>query len=1502
MVEKNKNNKKKRTLLQKTVNVFLYSGIFLLVLFMIFFAISQTSTFRNYLKNYVIETVNNSINGRLNIEKLDGTIFTTIILHNTTISLDNDTLLNAGKIELKTSPLELLFKRIYVRYAGISNTTIDLIENNDGRLNVSSLFKPVPDDSASSGFPFQIVVPDFQLNNVSFNLRDYKHLKSTAIYDSLNFKDFRVKNINVSLSAVVDLNKNNFFAEIDKLNFSPNLKYFSLDKLSGKLILNEDRISADNLIIKTPGSDISINGSLNNFNLLDTTGTSEFKDGELDAKVNGVVSLRELSNFVSVFKNSPAKVSFDTKVSGKIGNLSVSNVELSFLKSRIQTRGKLLNLDDPQNLEMKLSFLNSYLNEPDVNELLPSLDIPAYESLGPLKIDILNFEGRPLKFKTKIFLKTRTGNVFVSGKMDLQKKIIDYDLNYATENFDLYPFSGLTSGITSKGSLKGSGTSPGNMKANLTFSGSGSTLSGIKLDTLNLTASADKKNVLYNINVTSDTSRAKLAGIFDFTNENDPGYDFEGTISNLDYSKIFKDTTNHGTFNFYVNGTGKNFDPDKITIYLSLLVKNSIMNGVPINNSEATFNIISKEDDQKTINITSDLADLSLNGKFSLPKTIALLSDETDLLTKISNDKINDIFYPDSVIKTAAVITGNAKNLNKFIRFNDVDRDNNFNFKIKLKDFNLISIFLPNDNLYINGEINGRIYNNSDSVNVIINTDLGYIKFLGQNNIFFLSGLNMGINFSNSFGAENLNDIVAKIDINTKRVFTGSDIYDFLFNLSLSGSKADIKFSTRLEDYLKTGVRGNFDLSGNKVSVNLDSLGVTYNNFNVYNKGKISGSVSRNEIRFNNFIMAKGNSELEINGNLERYGGQNLLVKLTHLKAKELAANFLSVSNANSPGGDINLSGLINGSYSAPKINLQLDADSLVFRNKSLGYMTSTWNYNDKNLDLNVLFLDTLNNKNRPPLKIYGDIPIDLSLTGARERLIKTRQLDLKILAENFNLSILGDVLPIIKKIRGSLFADLNIKGTIAKPYPLGYLKVRDGAFVSELNNLEYNTGFNINMQGNSIGLDSLFVQNVKGTVNGGTITGSGQAVLENFAITSSQIYMDGELKVLSEASKGVSPTIYGDLVIATNGKLEFTFDPTGAYLKAPVTVKYADLTIPQSQRGYKNYSSNFIYRYVQDTTTVKKKEIDFESLIAMSQQRSSSMRVLPTTKSKFEYLIDVKIEDEAKLTFILDQEFNQILTTILKGNFKYQNFGGRAFATGELKLEDGSTLEFLTKTFQADGSLRFESELSNPYLDIVGTYKNYYTPPNDSTGSNEVEVAVKLKLKGPLKDLGKNFIQNENNIAVYYGTDNIQNDIVDKTKDASDAVMFIVTGQFLGQQGGISSGAQTSTVTGTASSLAGSLLGGFLNSYAGDYVRSVELRRVGSYTKFNLSGKVNNFRYTVGGTTDVFSDLSRANVKIEYPFFQKLFLRLERKEAITETNNTSEMINELGLKYKFEF
>ena len=110
------------------------------------------------------------------------------------------------------------------------------------------------------------------------------------------------------------------------------------------------------------------------------------------------------------------------------------------------------------------------------------------------------------------------------------------------------------------------------------------------------------------------------------------------------------------------------------------------------------------------------------------------------------------------------------------------------------------------------------------------------------------------------------------------------------------------------------------------------------------------------------------------------------------------------------------------------------------------------------------------------------------------------------------------------------------------------------------------------------------------------------------------------------------------------------------------------------------------------------------------------------------------------------------------------------------------------------------------------------------------------------------------------------------------------------------------------STSFASSVFGSILNQAFGDAVRGFQLRQVGGVTKFNLIGKVNtaigDFNYEVGGTSQVFQDLSRANVKIEYPvkFLPSLILRLERREPIYESSTYSEMINEIGAKYSFEF
>lgn len=347
--------------------------------------------------------------------------------------------------------------------------------------------------------------------------------------------------------------------------------------------------------------------------------------------------------------------------------------------------------------------------------------------------------------------------------------------------------------------------------------------------------------------------------------------------------------------------------------------------------------------------------------------------------------------------------------------------------------------------------------------------------------------------------------------------------------------------------------------------------------------------------------------------------------------------------------------------------------------------------------------------------------------------------------------------------------------------------------------------------------------------------------------------------------------------------------------LEMAIDVTEADLVFPLSKSAYTG-ASDFKYHWLSYDTVKSNIETQLDSLLREFENRELNL-VNGTQKRKFNYVIDVKLTTEARMVVQLSKELNQDLTAVLSGNIILSSVDGLQRTSGQFNLLEGSKLSFI-KSFEATGNIRFEN-LNNPLLDITATYKDYYYPITESGTAAEQEVAVKIKLKGPLSELNQNFVRDPDNIGVYVGTENIIKDQKDPTKTPSDAVFFIIAGKF-------TDGATTQerdAVASTATSLAGTVLGGVLNQYVGDYVRSIQLRQIGSETKFNLIGRVGNFRYEIGGTTEVFQDLSRANVKIDWPVSRRLLLRLERKESfVNRSLVNAELYNEFGIKYLLEF
>ena len=1463
-----------------------------MVLFLILLGISQTHTFREFLRGKVVEMANSTLNGEISIGELEGTILTSLTLRNTIVTMKSDTLVKAEKISVLTSPLQLLLKKIYVRDFEIENADINLSTDSSGVLNVIKLFPETERDTTSSEFPFKIQIADLELSNINIY---YKNLGAKIVSNAntgIDYNDIKIKNLNLELSAEMDISDNSYGLTLYHLSFLPNVPGFNLKNLRGEFVISEKNVLIRNFEIQTDRSDLNVSMVLNGYNVFDTV-TANLSDADLTFLANSrKFSFDDLKAFTPSLDLLDGNFAFDLNLSGSPHDMDINHIQLLLQNSNLEGKGNLKNVDKPASLFASVNLDNSYIEQKDIQKLLPSLETPLYPELGVIRFDTLRYSGTPSEFTTNITVKTNKGSISGLTYLNLEKALMEYESTFSTKNFDLKPFADIPSSINLSGNIKGKGNTPANFEGTLNLKAGGSTINGNVIDTLRLNASGKNKNILYDFYLVSRKTKAGSNGNIDFTNEEDPSYKINGDIRNLDIADFSGDSL-HSNLNFTFDGEGDSFDQNKMNLFVSMKLFDSKLADidVKIDSIRGIVDLRADNNHERVINFISDVADITMTGNFNATDALNLLSNEAKVLTTVYNDKLKKLF-PSSFQGEETDQKEESVTNSQTPALGNIDSPMNIDYAIELKDFDIISAFIG-EHLEIDAKMGGKILSDDNGIHLNFGTDVNYIKLWTNDKAFFVTDMNLNLDILNDFNVFSTSDVEVNLNASAGRIFTGKDINDFHLSFNMKNDKADINFGAKQDPFL-VRTHANVDISNNVLDVSIDSLKFVDDQFEILNNGVQSFTYAEDRIDVKKFDLKHNGTHIKANGFLSRIGDQKLNVNLSGLKGKDLSVDLLHLRTDNSIDANINMAIDVSGNMIEPVINMAMTVDSVKYGGRSFGVLKSKANYKNKNLDLDIAFLDSLLNPTSPALAITGYIPIDLSMESSDEN-VENKPMNVHLKSDGFNLGAFGDILPAVNRLRGNLTSDLTFTGSLSSLKTEGYLRVKNAAFFLEANNLEYNASAAIKIEGNRLKIDSLTIANVAGTLNGGKLTGSGAAILDNFLPVSSKFSIKGDLKILDKVSKSASPSVYGSLVIGTDGTVEF--EDGRIFVQAPVIIKDANLTFPQTQSAYQSNSENYVYRFPKDTVTLTNSEMDFDKLVSIAQKQENE-KENSAKKNTLDYDLKISIENEATVIFVLSKEFNQNLKAILDGSLRLERYSGKTSAQGELRLLEGSTLEFL-KTLEAEGSIKFESDIANPNLDIVATYKDYYYPAEGSEAGKEVQVAVKIEVKGPLQDLDKKLIGTGDNIKVYYGADNIEKNNPSPQYDASDAAMFILLGKFNND----ATQQDRELVSSTATGLAGSLVGGFLNKQFGDVIKSVELRRVGSATKISLLGRAGNFRYEIGTSTDVYQDLSRANVRIEYPVTKRLLLRLERKESInTETTYTSEMINELGIKYRFEF
>ncbi|MCE1188531.1 MAG: hypothetical protein LWX56_05260 [Ignavibacteria bacterium] len=1492
-----------RSRFHKIVNYFLGFFISLFALIIIIIGFTQTSTFREFARNKVLTILNDSLNGHINIEKIDGTIFTTLIVRNATLFSQGDTIASVGRVALHLKPLEIFRKTIAAESVEITDLNARLYSDSAGSFNISKVFPSSPKDSTHSEFPFKIQVSSLKISNVNADICSEVNRHHTDYVDNFSLNNFRVRKFQFEASASVDIARKEFLIQLKKTGFESNITDFGLQNFSGIIFASRDSVVLKDLNLITQRSKLNLSLSARHLNIFGDSLSKALHTAPLSLNLKAEpFHFGDLHLFVPATTMLAGPLELQCNAHGSFDKLAVDMLNIQCGESELQVSGQLEKIFAGSHMQIKAAMQKSKILQSDISNLLPGIKLPDLKNFSTVGIDSLRYSGTPLVFDIDGKLLAGSGVLSFDSQLDFAGTSAKYQLSTRFSDVDISSFSKVPVILNGTGNIAGTSFTPSAMVAEFTFNAGYSVIGNNVFRKLDFFGEANAGEIDAHLITQTDHDSVE-ANIFAVVNDSIPSYNANLNICHLNLASLMRDTSLNTDINLSARVEGRGVNLHDILGSLNLDMRETTVFGNTVDGLRADVLFTENSSKQRKLKIVSDVFDAELNGSYYLDNLINVTVDELNRVQGIITRKLQT-YFPDwhleldslQKIKMGSTPVQNGPAENLFATFS-----------VTPKNIDKINAFLKKREISFDGSLYGSIKTTSDSCSMQLNCNVNFASFADSLHSFFIENGNLEFDLGNKIFEEDLNNIRSNLLFSADQAFMGNRYKNIDCQLRLQNGALIAAAKLGLNENFSADLKLHADLYNDSIAATVQKLSCKYNTYELANRTPGTVVFAHDNFYINDLSLWRGDSKFALKGIFSRNGNNDLQFTASGVKGYDISYSLLNLASVDVIDNDLGCTAHMTGTLEKPNIDFRMQIDNITYKKLGLGSFAGTLAYSDDKLNFSAHSTNTINGKTATTLSIDGYLPIYLGIGEVAERLHKDLPLLMDIRANNFDMHMFSDFVPNIVDVKGFVESDIHIGGTYNNPMRNGYLRLNNGSFRAVLNNLEYSAGAVLKLTDKEIALDSIIVQNISKVKTRGTMRGAGRIDISDLDNIKVEIRANGSLSVFGPDSKTPGAALYGDMFLESGGDIVFTMADGQSFLRMPLVVTDAALIFPPMQNVYSGARDNFYYRYPEEKIKLSAREEEIRKLLSQAAERKQLDDSKGSTGLNFDYEISMSMKNEGNFTFIFAQESNQKLTALLKGDVLFERKYGIQNFQGELKVLEGSTLEFI-KSFTATGSLRFESDITNPYLDIVGLYKGYYTEVDTSKGpgsQKEEEVAVKVKLSGPLQDMAKNFSKSDDNIAIYYGKTNIEKNIASTEYDKADAMWFVLLGKFkkdISSQDKTKTAGQIDPITGTATSVAGSVIGGLLNNYLGEVVRTIELRNMGTSTKFNLSGRYKNFRYTIGGSTNFLQDFSTANLRVEYPIFEKFFIRVERKEATSEINSTNDMINEVGFRYSFEF
>ncbi|KFF06546.1 translocation/assembly module TamB domain-containing protein [Flavobacterium reichenbachii] len=1202
-----------------------------------------------------------------------------IALSKINISYDNkDTRLDSG---IQLGNLNLAVNEIDLNKQLLDFDTFE-IKNLKGNLRLGAKDKqiqaPSLDSTAIKQTGWKVKLNNTSLQNIAFKFDD---MQSKPVSKGIDYKHL----------------------DLDKFNFEAEKLYYGNDTISGnikKLTINEksglqiQSLKTDffygpknaylnNLYLRTPQTLLQdkIKVSYPSIAAL----SKNIEDLALDANLNqSKIGFKDIILFVpnlqnqNPFKSNPnAIVYLDTRISGKVKDLNISQFEMSGIgATKVSLSGKIKGLPDAKKSYFDLNIKKLSSTSKDINTFVPAGTIPKNIQL-PSQINVTGkFKGSLQNFKTNLALNSSFGNAKIDGMFDQRvKKREIYDASVYLLDFDLGRLikNDSIGKITLKAKVKGKGLDPKTadaaidglvqkavfnrytyrdlaLKGNIE-NGSFAVKSGMKDPNLNfdLVASGDTKDKY-------PTVKLKL---------------------NLDIADLEKLHLHAGPMKLRgnVDADIANSNPDFLNGKVFLSNIQILQKEEPI--VLDSIRILAFADkDSNSIKVSSQFLKAEVNGKYKLTTLTTAIKKSISKYIDLHNPKVNNESDEQRLVFTLKV--DNDPVLFKLIPkltglepFTITGKYNNKTDSLEVKG--TIPRIVYADNTISDGRINIEAKENALEYRVSVATiESGSLK----------------IPFTSLSGkVENniLNYALEVQDVKEKQQ------YYIAGNLASENAK-------------------------NIFKIDAETLVLNYEKWNIDPENAVEFGGKR--LYINKFYLDNAGNELKI----QSQGNQDnapLQVDFVNFKI-ETILNIVKKDKLLMQGL-INGSALVENVMTKPTFTSDLKIDDFAFKGEKVGDLeVKVDNKTDNTLAANVKLSDEGND-----LNLTGDYKLD---AGTFDFDVAINKLNIK--------SIQGFSMDNITEGSGYLSGNFKVTGNTAAPKINGELNFNDAAFrVTQLNSYFKIKKEKITFNNESISFDkfSLLDENDNELFVDGDIKSTD---FRNFNFD--LLVQADDFRAINSKAKD-NDLFYGDLFLDTKLNIKGNLDSPviDGTIKINKETKFS-VVLPQSDPSIADREG--IVEFVNEDNMYLKQTVDMKNQLNQSELKGMNVNVGITIDklAELNLIIDkgngdyLQLKGEAELVGGIDQSGKTTLT----GKYEFNegayemNFNG---IKRKFDLQKGSYITWNGEPTMANLNITAIYKVNTAPIDLLGTQLSGESSAIRNTYKQKLPFQTLLKMKGEL-------------------------------------------------------------------------------------------------------------------------------------------------------------------------